>query len=102
MALRHGNVNNVEIAWHDTNISTDTKTCQLKKNVPLTALSVLSARTRDELQRAVYESCRDELSSEDNRPIRLHGPVGKWDVSHVTNMSKIFNNLDCFNYALFD
>ena len=32
--------------------------------------------------------------------MRLHGPIGKWDVSQVTNMSKIFHDLDDFNYGL--
>ena len=61
---------------------------------------VFSAHSRDELQRAVYDCCRDKTSSEDNRPTRLHGPIGKWDVSQVTNMSKIFRGLKFFNYTL--
>ena len=34
--------------------------------------------------------------------MRLLGPIGKWDVSEVTDMSKLFCALDYFNYALSD
>ena len=86
-------------AWHTTNISTDTtitpqrKNMAARKNTLLTpSLPVFSAQSRDELQRAVDESFRDEN--------RLHGPIGKWDVSQVTDMSKIFLDLEDFDYAL--
>merc|ERR1712032_1058034 len=30
--------------------------------------------------------------------MRLHGPIGKWDVAQVADMGKIFYNKDDFNY----
>ena len=61
---------------------------------------MFSAQSRYELFHAVDDCCRDRISSEDNRPTRLHGPIGKWDVAQVTDMSRIFRDLHYFNYAL--
>ena len=71
-----------------------------QENALLIPLPEFSAQSRDELQRAIYDCCRDNISSsEDKGPTRLHGPIGKWDVSQVTNMTKIFHNLKYFNYS---
>ena len=69
-----------------------------RKNALLTPLAVFSPLSRDELIRAV-DDCLG-VPSENNRSTRLHGPIGKWDVSQVTNMSKIFRDLAYFNYTL--
>ena len=75
-------------------ITTQSQNMTAQKNTLLTpSLPVFSAQSREELQRAVYDCCRDGISSEDNRPTRLHGPIGKWDVSQVTDMSKITKHL---------
>ena len=59
---------------------------------------MFSPSSRDELTRAV-DDCLG-VASEPDRPTRLHGPIGQWDVSQVTDMSNIFNALDDFNYEL--
>ena len=59
---------------------------------------MFSAQSRDELKRAV-DDCLG-VPSEDNRTTRLYGPIGKWDVSQVTDMGKLFYNIDDFNYEL--
>ena len=69
-----------------------------QNNAFLTPLPVFSAQSRDELKRVV-DDCLG-VSSEDNCPTRLHGPIGKWDVSQVTDMSKLFYKKDTFNYDL--
>ena len=61
----------------------------------MTPISVFWPISRDELKRAV-----DDVCSEDNRPTILHGPIDKWNVSQVTNMSKLFYEKDTFNYEL--
>ena len=75
---------------------------QQHKNTLLTPLPVFSPQSRDELFHAVDDCCRDEISSEGDRLTRLYGPIGKWDVTKVTDMSKIFSDLDYFDYALSD
>ena len=93
---------NIEKTWRTTNISTDdTKithsatTSQHKQNMFLTPMPVFSPQSRDELKRAA-----DDVCSEGNRPTMLHGPIGKWDVSQVTDMSKIFFEENEFNYEI--
>ena len=82
-----------------TNISTDTKvTTPIPKNVFLTAFAVFSPPSRDELKRAV-DDCLG-VSSEGNQPRRLPGPIGKWDVSQVTDMSEMFHDRETFNYDI--
>ena len=63
---------------------------------------MFSAQSKYELKRAVNDCCRDGISSEDNRLAKLHGPIGKWDVSQVTDMSSLFHGFKYFNYTLFD
>ena len=61
-----------------------------------TFLPMFSPRSRDELKRAIVGVC-----SEGNRQkAMLHGHIGKWDVSHVTDMSKIFYDMHTFNQDL--
>ena len=59
---------------------------------------MFSPSSRDELARAV-DDCLD-VASEPDRPTRLHGPIGQWDVSQVTDMSRIFFQRDTFNYGV--
>ena len=63
-------------------------------------MPVFSPLSPDEIKRAVNDLFGDP--SEDNRPTRLHGPIGKWDVSQVTDMSNIFRDLNVFNYTLYN
>ena len=62
---------------------------------PLVPLSAASPQSREELKRAIDTSFG--FSSEGSCSTRLHGPMGKWDVSRVTNMSEIFYNMHKFN-----
>ena len=59
---------------------------------------MFSPPSQDELIRAV-DDCLG-VSSGVNRFTRLHGPIGKWDVSHVSDMSDIFYDRKTFNYDL--
>ena len=58
----------------------------------------VSPQSRDELKRAVDDYVG--VFSADNRPTGLHAPIGKWDVSQVTDMFTIFFRLDTFNEEL--
>ena len=93
---------NIEKSQHTTNISTATKIASQRKNTTaqklLTPLSVFSPKSREELDSAI-DDCLN-VSSKSNRPMRLHGPIGKWDVSQVTDMSRLFYTKDTFNYDL--
>ena len=93
---------NIEKSQHTTNISTANKIASQRKNTTaqtlLTPLSVFSPKSREELDSAI-DDCLN-VSSKSNRPMRLHGPIGKWDVSQVTDMSRLFYTKDTFNYDL--
>ena len=71
-----------------------------KAHTLLTPMPVFSPASRDELKRAV-EDCLG-VRSQGNRPARLHGPIGKWDVSQVTDMRKVFSDLKDFDFAVSD
>ena len=73
-------------------------TYRAKTNALLNPLTVFSPLSRDELIRAVHDCLG--VSSEGNRPTILHGPIGNWDVSQVTDMMDIFYDRDSFNYDL--
>ena len=84
------------------NLSSGTKITSQRKNTTaqklLNPLSVFSPQSRDELNSAI-DDCLG-VSPESNRTVRLHGPIGQWDVTQVTDMSKLFNIKDTFNYDL--
>ena len=61
---------------------------------------MFSPPSRETLKRAV-DDCLG-ISSEGNRPTRLLGPIGKWDVSQVTDMNELFFDRETFNYELSD
>ena len=60
---------------------------------------MFSPSLRYELDSAI-DDCLG-LSSEDNRPTRLHGPICEWNVSQVTDMSLLFAKRETFNYGLY-
>ena len=74
------------------------KTRKHTQNALLTPLTVFSPLSPDELQLAVNDL--SEVPSEGNRPTRLHGPIGKWDVSQLTDMSNIFYDRRTFDYDI--
>ena len=37
---------------------------------------------------------------QDDRPTRLHGPIGQWDVTKVTDMSRMFKGASSFAQKL--
>ena len=51
--------------------------------------------SRAPLKRAIFLCLK--LSPKDDCPSSRHGPIGKWDVSSVTDMHKIFNDASSFN-----
>ena len=53
---------------------------------------------RAELKRAVNECI--ELSPGGDCSTGPHGPIGEWDVSRVTDMNRMFNELAYFNQSL--
>ena len=70
------------------------------KNALPTPSPVFSAQSWEELTRAVHDCCRDEISSQDDDPSRPHGPIDNWDVSQVTEMDKMFSDLEKLDYTL--
>ena len=60
----------------------------------------VSLYSRDELKHAVDDYLG--VFSANNRPTGLYPPIGKWDVSQVTDMFAIFFRLDMFNEELSD
>ena len=59
-------------------------------------MPVFSPHSRDELISASIRVYSGGLF-----PTKLLGPIGKWNVSQVTNMKKIFYDLRTFNYDLY-
>ena len=57
---------------------------------------MFSPQSPDELKGAVNDLIGDP--SDGDRPTRLRGPIGDWDVSQVTDMTGIFLHEDYFNY----
>ena len=62
-------------------------------------IPVYSPQSWDELKRAVND-CFGVSLEENPKPAMLHGPIGQWDVSQVTDMNTIFFDLDTFNAKL--
>ena len=63
----------------------------------LVPMPVFSPQSRDELECALNDCLRG--SSKRKCP-RLYGPIGKWDLSQVTDMSNLFYYRDSFNSDL--
>jgi len=71
----------------DTSTDTDTDT-------PSTTATEFSPQNKEELQLAIKE-CLDPATSGGCNA--KYGPIGEWDVSHVTDMSAIFRGRKDFN-----
>ena len=56
---------------------------------------VFSPQSRDELKRAVDEYLR--LSPKGQGTHGPHGPIGEWDVSRITDLSRMFADVTSFN-----
>ena len=78
---------NVEERQHKTNTRAHTL---------LIPMPVFSPQSWDELKHAIEALFGP--SSEGS--IRLNGPIGEWNVTKVTDMAKMFNDMDVFNYDL--
>ena len=68
----------------------------IKAKIKNFVIKVKLIRTNDNIKQAVDEWCKDNSENKINS-IKKYGPISKWDVSNVTNMSEMFYKAKEFN-----
>ena len=67
----------------------------ISRTVCTSSTSVFSPQSKDELKSAIYSYLK--TSPKGDCPECVHGRIGDWDVSRVTDMSDLFANAEKFN-----